>query len=351
MVNNTTPTTPMHELAELTMRFMDSIEAMKEVQAVEVGTTPKTKVYEQGKLAVYRYDRATPATVKTPLLIVYALVNRFEMMDLQPDRSLIRKLLDLGLDIYVIDWGYADRSDAALTMNDYVNGYILDSVRFVARQHGLKAINILGVCQGGAFSLMFSALHPERVRNLITMVTPVDFDVTDGLLNVWAKRLDFDRVTDAYGAVSGEFLNVGFLMLKPFQKLDKYMNFLSLDSADKMTNFLRMEKWVFDSPNQAGECYRQYMKELYQQNRLIKGTLVLGGKPVLLSNIKAPLLNIYAAQDHIVPPSSTKPLNDLVGSTDKQLYEFPGGHIGVFTGSRSQKELAPTIHAWLRDRE
>jgi polyhydroxyalkanoate synthase len=341
----------MHELAELTAKFMDSVEAMKEVQAVEVGTTPKTKVYEQGKLAVYRYDRTTPATVQTPLLIVYALVNRFEMMDLQPDRSLIRKLLDLGLDIYVIDWGYADRSDAALTMNDYVNGYILDSVRFVARQHGLKAINLLGVCQGGAFSLMFSALHPQRVRNLITMVTPVDFDVTDGLLNIWAKRLDFDRVTEAYGAVSGEFLNVGFLMLKPFQKLDKYMNFLSLDSADKMTNFLRMEKWVFDSPNQAGECYRQYMKELYQQNRLVKGTLVLGGKPVLLGNIKAPLLTIYAAQDHIVPPSSTKPLNDLVGSTDKQLYEFPGGHIGVFTGSRSQKELAPTIYTWLRDRD
>ena len=63
-----------------------------------------------------------------------------------------------------------------------------------------------------------------------------------------------------------------------------------------------------------------------------------------------PLLNIYASSDHLVPPSSTKPLNDLVGSVDKSLYEFKGGHIGVFVGSKSQKELAPNISKWLHDR-
>jgi polyhydroxyalkanoate synthase len=70
-----------------------------------------------------------------------------------------------------------------------------------------------------------------------------------------------------------------------------------------------------------------------------------------LKNITMPLLNIYASGDHLVPPAATKPLNDLVGSTDKSLYEFKGGHIGVFVGAKSQKELAPSIAKWLHDRD
>ena len=98
------------------------------------------------------------------------------------------------------------------------------------------------------------------------------------------------------------------------------------------------------------ECFRQFIKDLYQKNKLIKGELELEGKKVNLKNISMPILTIYAAEDHLVPPSSTKPLNELVGSTDKTLYEFPGGHIGVFVGARSQKELGPTIAKWYAER-
>ena len=78
--------------------------------------------------------------------------------------------------------------------------------------------------------------------------------------------------------------------------------------------------------------------------------LEIGGRTVDLKKITMPLLNIYAAADHLVPPSSTMPLNDLVGTKDKELYEFKGGHIGVFVGSKSQKELAPTVAEWLHKR-
>jgi polyhydroxyalkanoate synthase subunit PhaC len=112
-----------------------------------------------------------------------------------------------------------------------------------------------------------------------------------------------------------------------------------------------MEKWIFDSPGQAGECLRQFVKDCYQENKLVKGKLKLGNKTVNLKNISMPILNIYASADHLVPPAATKPLNDLVGSDDKTLYEFKGGHIGVFVGSRSQKELAPAIADWLTKRD
>ena len=93
------------------------------------------------------------------------------------------------------------------------------------------------------------------------------------------------------------------------------------------------------------------MKDCYQDNKLIKGELRVGDRLVDLRNITMPLLNIYASADHLVPPAATRPLNDYVGTADKTLYEFKGGHIGVFVGSKSQKELAPTIATWLHDRD
>ncbi|MCI4626965.1 MAG: hypothetical protein L3V56_13550, partial [Candidatus Magnetoovum sp. WYHC-5] len=128
----------------------------------------------------------------------------------------------------------------------------------------------------------------------------------------------------------------------------KYIGMLDIiEDKEKLINFLRMEKWIFDSPDQAGDTIRQFIKDMYQENKLFKGTLQIGDKNVNLKNITMPLLNIYATADHIVPPSATKPLNDVVGSIDKELYEFKGGHIGVFVGAKSQKELAPAIADWV----
>jgi polyhydroxyalkanoate synthase len=121
-----------------------------------------------------------------------------------------------------------------------------------------------------------------------------------------------------------------------------------MDDKDKMMNFLRMEKWVADSPSQAGECYRQFIKDLYQQNKLIKGELIIDGQKINLKNITCPVMTVYAEADHLVPPSATKPLNDVISSKDKELYGFPGGHIGVFVGNRSQKELGPKVSNWLK---
>ncbi|HSB33450.1 MAG TPA: hypothetical protein VLG39_03250, partial [Nitrospirota bacterium] len=123
-----------------------------------------------------------------------------------------------------------------------------------------------------------------------------------------------------------------------------------IEDKEKLLNFLRMEKWIFDSPGQTRECLRRFLKDCYQDNKLVKGELKIGGKTVDLKNITMPLLNIYASADHLVPPSATKPLNDLVGSSDKSLYEFKGGHVGVFVGTKSQKELAPAISQWLHER-
>lgn len=343
----------IQEMADTTAKLMKSYNTLSQIDEVEVGTTPKTMVYSEDKLKLYRYDRETPPTCKTPVLIVYALVNRYNMMDLQSDRSYIKNLLDLGLDIYVIDWGYPTKADRYLSMDDYVNGYINNCVNHICAEHKIKNLNIMSVCQGGTLSTIYSSIYPHKVKNLITLVTPVDFSVNDGLLFRWSKDMDFDALVENYdGLIPGEFLNTGFEMLKPMMKINKNTGLInSLDDKDKLLNFLRMEKWIADSPDQAGECFRQFMKDLYQGNKLLKGKLVVGKHKVDLKNLTSPLLNIYATEDHLVPPSATIPLNDAVGSKDKELYKFQGGHIGVFVGGRSQKELAPAVFNWLKKRD
>lgn len=328
-------------------------EFFNNVENIEVGITEKEEVWQMDKVRLFRYKRETPASIKTPIVISYALINRFDMMDLQPDRSLIRKLLDFGLDIYVIDTGYPTRNERYLTMDDYINGYIDAAVDVIRENHETEKVNLLGVCQGGTFSVIYSAIHPEKIKNLVTLVTPIDFSTNDGLLFRWARDMDVDAIVEGFGGlIPGTFLDAGFQMLKPMLKARKQSNLAKMmgDEA-KMMNFLRMEKWINDLPDQAGETYRQFIKDLYQENKLVKGELIIGENQVDLKNITMPVLTIYASEDHLVPPSSTKPLNDLLGSKDKKLYEFPGGHIGVFTGRRSQKELSPTIAEWLKNRD
>lgn len=343
----------MQEMSNASGRIMKAYDTLSKISEVEVGTTPKTLVYSEDKLRLFRYNREGAAKVKTPVLIVYALVNRYNMLDLQSDRSYIKNLLDAGLDIYVIDWGYPTKADRYLSMSDYVNGYIDNCVNHILREHGIKSLSLVSICQGGTLSTIYTALHPDKVKNLVTHVTPIDFSTNDGLLFRWSKDMDFDALVDNYdGLIPGEFLNVGFELLKPMMKINKNTGLLnSLDDKDKLLNFLRMEKWIADSPDQAGECFRQFMKDLYQGNKLVKGKLVIDGKTVNLKNITCPLLNIYATEDHLVPPAATIPLNDHVGSKDKELYKFQGGHIGVFVGGKSQKELAPAVFKWLEKRD
>jgi len=340
------------DIAEAQRRMLAGMDHLLSIGDVEVNRTPKVEVYKEDKVKVFHYETEHVRTCPVPVLICYALVNRYYMMDLQEDRSLIQNLLAGGLDLYVIDWGYPSTMDAHITMEDYIDEYLDAAVDCVRARSGFDQINLLGVCQGGTFSAIYTATHPQKIRNLITMVTPIDFHTDEGLLNIWAQDMNIDALVDTYGAVPGWFMNFGFLMLKPFQLMvDKYVSMLDImDDPDALENFVRMEKWIFDSPAQAGEAYRKFLKDLYQENRIIKGTFELGGRTVDLKRIRCPLLNIFGTKDHLVPPSSSRPFTKVVGSTDVESFELPIGHIGMYVSSKSQTQIAPRIIEWLQAR-
>ncbi len=344
-------------------RFKLGMELFADPPEYAVGATPSEVVYTEDKMRLLHYKPRVKKTHAVPVLIVYALVNRYYILDLQPDKSIVRNLLDQGFDVYIIDWGYPSGADRYLTLDDYVNGYIDTAVDTVRERSGRKKITVFGVCQGGTFSLMYAALHQDKIKNLITLVAPVDFDTEEGMLNIWAKSLDIDKVVDYYGIIPGDFLNSGFLLTDPFRLIiDKYLGIFEriecepgdeaceLKNKETVKNFLRMEKWIFDSPAQAGETLRQFIKDCYQENLLVKNEMMLDGQQIDLAKITVPLLNVMGKFDHIVPNSCSVPINDAVSSSDTETLIFPTGHIGMFVGAKSQKEVCPQIAGWLQPR-
>ncbi len=326
--------------------------ALSAAQSAEAGTSSRQIVWQAEKVTLHRYEPLAKPAGLAPVLICYALVNRPYMLDLQPDRSLIRRLLERGLDVYLLDWGYPDRADHLLELDDYISRFLHGAVQHVLDQHGIASLNLLGVCQGGAFSLCYSALHPARVRNLITMVTPVDFQTPENLLSKWMRGIDVDALVDATGNVPGELLNAAYLSLMPFRLTQqKYVGLLDmLDQPQQLETFMRMERWIFDSPDQAGTAFRQFAKWCFQENRLIRGTLVLGGRAVDLRQIVQPVLNIFARQDHLVPPSASIPLARYIGSQDYSPLELDVGHIGMYVSGKAQQQLPEAIFLWLKAR-
>ena len=347
-----TPVGLAEEALRLQRKLVDGLQVLQTVGEVDFGATRREEVWRDGKVVLYRFVGERGPEVRVPLLIAYALVNRPYMVDLQDDKSLVRQLLARGQDIYIIDWGYPDRSDRFLELEDYIERFIGGAVDHLRERHGVDAVNLLGICQGGAFSLCYAALHPEKVRNLITMVTPVDFHTPDNMLSNWTRAMDVDLFVDTLGNVPADLMNMCYLTLKPWRLfVQKYVAMADiLDDRAAMEDFLRMEKWIFDSPDQAGEAFRQFVKMFYQGNGFVEGGIRIGGREVHLGMVEMPVLNIFAEQDHLVPPSASKPLRELVGSDDYSELSFRGGHIGIYVSGRAQKEVPDAIHGWLAQR-
>ena len=340
------------ETGKLQRKLVAGFDTLRGMDDVDFGATPREEVWRDGKTVLYRFKGTRAPTAHTPILVSYALVNRPYMVDLQEDRSLVKGLLERGEDVYVIDWGYPDRADRYLTLEDYIERFIGGAVDHLRAVHGLAAINLLGICQGGAFALCYAALHPDKVKNLITMVTPVDFHTADNMLSNWNREIDVDLLVDTLGNVPADMMNFTYLMLKPWRLFaQKYVGMADiLDDRKAMEDFLRMEKWIFDSPDQAGEAFREFSKQFFQENRFVKGGATVGGREVHLGMVEMPVLNIYAEQDHLVPPDASRALKGLVGSDDYTELSFKGGHIGIYVSSRAQKEVPQTIHDWLAQR-
>ena len=342
--------------AEFSLRVTQTLARLREAKAVTVGCSAKQAVWKRGKTTLYRYLPLSGAArarrqVVRPVLICFALVNRPYILDLQPDRSLVRRLLEAGLTVYLIDWGEPDDGDRRIDIEEYVEEHLGGSVTHILASHDGEALDLLGVCQGGVLSLIYSALHREQIANLVTLTTPVDFHTPDNLLSKWVRALD-TRLLEASGNVPGEVLNALFLALMPFRLTQqKYVRLLTGKAEPQaLEDFVRMEKWIFDSPPQAATALAQFVRWFYQENRLIRGALELGGRRVRLGDIRQPVLNLYALEDHIVPAAASAALRVHIGSRDYSAGEVPTGHIGMYVSRAAHAAVPGRIVSWLGER-
>jgi len=319
---------------------------------VGVGETPNEVLIETRAYRLLHYQQIVSKTARTPVLVVYALINRSYVLDLQPDKSWIRSLLSQGFDVYLIDWKTPTAADKYVSFDDYVNCFIDDCVEAVLERNKVEKLTLHGYCMGGTMSTMYTALHQDKIKNLAVIAPVVDGQKDSTVIANLAKNMDVDKMLQIMGNLQSEQLYAFYSTLKPFkQGINKYLNFLqNVDNEQFVGNFLRLEKWLYDTPPIAGETFRQWISDIYQKNLLVKNEMKLSDKIVDLSTIKVPLLNIIADEDHLVSPQCSAPLNDIVSSTDKRLMKFHTGHVGLIASLYSQNNVLPKIGQWLRAR-
>ncbi|ACV47120.1 MULTISPECIES: class III poly(R)-hydroxyalkanoic acid synthase subunit PhaC [Halomicrobium] len=351
----------LEAMTEATDQASVAPERIETMQSVEVGETPSDVVYEENKLQLLHYD-AEAAGIdvpeedreEVPILIIYALINRPYILDLQEERSVVRRLLEAGHDVYLIDWNEPSRLDQHLTLDDYVNRYIENCVDEVCERSGQDAINILGYCMGGTMSVIYTALHPEKVNALGLMAAGLCFDQTGGVLEEWGsdEYYDPEDVTETFGNVPSEMLDVGFALMDPVDNyVSKYIRLAeNIENEGFVRNFGRMEQWLSDGVDVAGEAYVEFLEKIYQDNDLYNNRLEIGGEHVDLDDIDMPMLQLMGEYDHLIPPEASKPFNEVVGSEDVTTMEFSTGHIGLSVSSSTHENLWPDVCDWYKER-
>src|SRR5437867_9295226 len=189
----------LDEAAAVTSRMAILPTLLDRARRIRKGVSKSEVVYEEDRLKLLHYLSESKPRFRTPLVVIYALVNRPYILDLKKGRSVVANFVDGGFDTYLVDWGVPTWADRHLTLDDYINGYMVNVMDYLRERTGVEKLNVLGYCMGGTMTAMFAALHPERIQNLILLAAPIDFATNDSLLNVWSRpeNFDVDKFVDA----------------------------------------------------------------------------------------------------------------------------------------------------------
>lgn len=319
---------------------------------IKIGSCPYDIVYEEDRIRMLHYKPLTSKQIQIPLVISYAIINRYHIFDIDPKKSWIRYLLESGFDVYMIDWGTPTNMDKFLGFDDYVNGYLDNCVEHACEQSNVDKVSLQGYCTGGTLATVYSALHPEKVKNLIATAPVIDGWKDTTVVSNIAKNFDVEKMVDTIGNMPPEFMYYCFSILKPFEQgIEKYLKFFqNMNNERFVDSFLKIEKWLAETPPIPGELFKQWIKGIYQDNLLIQNKMFVENQHVSLENITMPVFTQVAVGDHLVSPECSMPLHYAVGSKDKNLAIYPTGHVGMIASSFSQKKVLPELGKWLKER-
>lgn len=332
--------------------FINSTKRFETVRGT-IDRTPSDTILLDGGIRLHRYHNSneTQAPHRTPILVVYSLINRFYILDLVPNHSVVRNLLDQGFDVYSTDWGTPSTYDKDMDLEKYAHDYIGNAIDKIREITGSEKVTLFGYCWGGVFSIIYASKHPEKIKNLVLHATPVDYSRKKGVVENWTSHIDTDKLVDVLGNVPEWFINMAFVLRNPVEVILKYPLFFSNPrSIDEIRQFFWIETWLYDSRPIFGEAYREMIGKICKKNLLVKNQMKVGNHDIDLRKVTMPVMSIVGTKDDLIPSSVSKPIHDVISSKDQKIMEFPTGHVGLCVSSEAHEKLWPQVGEWLASR-
>jgi polyhydroxyalkanoate synthase len=327
--------------------------SMTDESAFEVGrnvaTTEGAVVFENEFFQLLEYKPLTPKVYERPFLLVPPCINKFYILDLQPENSLIRYANDQGHRVFVVSWRNPDESMDKATWDDYIENAAIKAIHTVQEISGSKQINTLGFCVGGTIlstALAVLAARGEKPAASVTLLTTfLDFSDT-GILDIFV-----DETMVAYremqlgkgGLLPGGDLASTFSFLRPNDLVWNYVvgNYLKGETPPPFD----LLYWNSDATNLPGPFYAWYLRNTYHENKLAKpNALTVCGEKIDLGNIDIPAYIYGSREDHIVPIGGAYASTQLLPGK-KRFVMGASGHIaGVINPPVKNKRSH-----WIRD--
>ena len=277
----------------------------------DIEPTPREIVWKKNKSTLW-FHPAKEKKYKIPLFFVYSLLNKSYILDIGKGSSVVGGLTELGYDVYLLDWGSPSYEDRDLSLDNYVIDYLEASVKRALRHSGVNEISLIGYCLGGTLAAILASITDLPIKNLVLSTIPVDFSI--GIVpDKWLEalqngQLSFDHVADVYGVIPEEIMYAMFRGLSPIY-ISPMVNLITrANDEDFVEKWRRMDKWTKDTSSFSGAAFKQLFNDLFKENKLIKGELMIGGKRVDLSNIKSPLFVLSTSRDTLVLEQQSLPI-------------------------------------------
>jgi len=305
--------------------------------------------WAEGATRLLDYSRAPEARAGDgpALLIAPSLVNRGYVLDLMPERSLVRALAADGFRPYLIEWGAPGEAEDGLDLDDCILGRLGHCLDVVQAETRTKPV-LVGYCMGGLLALALALRRQEDLSGLALLATPWDFHadggtqsrLAAGLLAPWFPA--FDRL----GAVPVDVLQMFFASLDPLLALKKFVafSFFAPDS-ERAEAFVALEDWLNDGVDLPAAIARACVLGWYGENAPAKGTWQVGGAPVRPGDLDLPTLLVVPQNDRIVPPASARALAAAI--IHARVLTPAAGHIGMVIGGKRREQLWDPLADWI----
>jgi polyhydroxyalkanoate synthase len=311
-------------------------------------------VWQEGNTRLLDYgltNRTARRKGTRAVLVVPSLINRWEVLDLTAEKSLLRAMAADGLRPYLVDWGTPDAEERRFDLAAYV-ARLERAVAYVGKR-ARRAPAVMGYCMGGTLAVALAARRPRKVAKLALLAAPWDFhaDKTGHAFLLSMGPL-LAQMADRLGELPVDVLQTLFWSIDPWLAMKKFGRFLGMDpEGSPARDFVLLEDWLNDGAPLAGPTTRDCLIGWYGDNLPGTGKWIVGGKRIVPRKITKPALVMIPSGDRIVPPLSAAALaHPKRGLKNVTRLDLPLGHIGMVVSSRAREQCWTPLIDWLKAR-